>query len=115
MIDKQPTQEQKTLTKEEQAQWDRVRLRIAESLLEFMLDNERGSTERCTAEILSIKGLRVEHPDQTPPENPFAEGADKGDMHAQSRCSGYYCSQDDMVKVGWVRVLPQVNSEQEGE
>ena len=48
-------------------------------------------------QILSIKGIRIEADNQDKPQNPYAEAADRGDMHAQSRCSGYYCAQDDML------------------
>ena len=47
--------------------------------------------------LLSIKGIRIEADNQDKPQNPYAEAADRGDMHAQSRCSGYYCAQDDML------------------
>lgn len=59
--------------------------------------------------LLKHPKIRVEADDQRLPENPFAKAADEGDMYAQSRCSGYYCSQDDMLKPDsegrrWVRV-----------
>jgi len=70
---------------------------------------ERGSSNYCNLvikvanQILSIKGIRLEADNQDKPQNPYAEAADRGDMHAQSRCSGYYCAQDDMLKEGWVK------------
>jgi len=64
-------------------------------------------------EILSIKGIRIEADNQDKPQNPYAEAADRGDMHAQSRCSGYYCAQDDMLtpKDGYVWVKCKVKEE----
>ena len=54
--------------------------------------------------VLKDKRVRLEADNQDKPQNPYAEAADRGDMHAQSRCSGYYCAQDDMLKDGWVKV-----------
>lgn len=43
-------------------------------------------------------------PDQSLPDSPFVEGAGGVDTHAQSRTSGYYCCQQDMLKDGWKKV-----------
>jgi len=60
---------------------------------------------RLVDSILSIEGLAILADDQTLPENPFAKIADTGDMHAQSRCSGYYCAQIDMGTAGFKKVI----------
>jgi len=99
---------------------ERIREEIAKWLRKYIKDygvmNDWEQTltvnpnhfEQRAEQILSIKGIRIEADNQDKPQNPYAEAADRGDMHAQSRCSGYYCAQDDMLtpKDGkvWVRV-----------
>ena len=69
--------------------------------------------EKFLGKVLSIKGIRIEADNQDKPQNPYAEAADRGDMYAQSRCSGYYCAQDDMLtpKDGDVWVKCKVKEE----
>ena len=73
----------------------------------------RDACYQAAGRILSIKGIRLEADNQDKPQNPYAEAADRGDMHAQSRCSGYYCAQDDMLipKDGDVWVKCKVKEE----
>ena len=88
---------------------ERIREEIAKWLRKYIKDygvmNDWEQTltvnpnhfEQRAEQILSIKGIRIEADNQDKPQNPYAEAADRGDMHAQSRCSGYYCAQDDML------------------
>ena len=79
-----------------------------------LTEAQREKFRKDAEQILSIKGIRLEADNQDKPQNPYAEAADRGDMQAQSRCSGYYCAQDDMLtpKDGEVWVKCKVKEEQ---
>lgn len=47
-------------------------------------------------------------PDAELPDSPWAKQADNGDMHAQSRTSGYYCCQQDMLKANFRKVKGEI-------
>ena len=91
--------------------YGRIKLEVIRAIYKSY-GNLRKATKLAT-EILSIKGIRLEADNQDKPQNPYAEAADRGDMHAQSRCSGYYCAQDDMLtpKDGKVWVKCKVKEE----
>jgi len=90
-------------------EYRRVKGEIDNKLVEIFSWNWHDDPDQCLTdaldEILSIEGLAILADDQTLPENPFAKIADTGDMHAQSRCSGYYCAQIDMGTAGFKKVI----------
>jgi len=95
---------------------ERVKKEIAKRLKQQgffqRLNYARISDDEIAEYILSIDGILIKSDDQRLLDSPFAKAADKGDMHAQSKTSGYYCSQNDMLKPDsegsvWVKVEPK--------